>query len=69
MCAVIQVVDAESGAVYDLQMLRAPALGGTLLWIFTWVVESWIYRYILAPKLMRDSGLPQVPPSSLQLPT
>lgn len=45
--------------VYDLRVLKAPRLGGLALRMFTWLAESWIFRLILAPKLMRDSGLPQ----------
>lgn len=44
---------------YDLRVLKAPRLGGLGLRLFTWLAETWIFRLILAPKLMRDSGLPQ----------
>ena len=46
-------------APYDLQRLKTPVLGGWLLSVFVWIAESWLFN-IIGPKLMRDSGIPQV---------
>jgi hypothetical protein len=46
-------------APYDLRRLKTPVLGGWLLSIFVWIAESWLFN-VIGPKLMRDSGIPQV---------
>ena len=50
-----QVTDAP----YDLRRLKTPVLGGWLLTAFVWIAESWIFKYLIGKKLMRDSGIPQ----------
>ena len=41
-------------------MPRAPVLTGWLLWIFVCLLESAFGRWLLLPKLLRNSGFPQV---------
>ena len=45
---------------YEATEFSSPVLTGTLLRVFCWLVESWLGRLLVLPRILRQSGFPQV---------